>query len=240
LAQRKQQPIYKNMKTTIASFLALCVAFSGCGTAKIAGRREISAPPVAKPAIIYVADFDLDVSSIKSERGILPLPLKAPGPLGDLLPPPPGAPKDPSVLAHELVDDLSSAIVRDLVKAGMNARRLNARSPIPSSGWLVRGVFANVNQGNQFQRAMIGFGTGKTDLQVIVDLNDLTQGAPQAFYSLNTTADSGKAPGAGPMIVLGAAGAAARFVLAGKDLNRNVKQTAARIAVEVIQRTERI
>jgi hypothetical protein len=83
---------------------------------------------------------------------------------------------------------------------------------------------------------MIGFGSGKTDLQVMVDLKDLSQGPPAPFYQLNTTADSGKAPGAGPTIVLGPAGAAARFVIAGQDLNRNVKQTASQIAMEIVER----
>ena len=110
---------------------------------------------------------------------------------------------------------------------------------MPTSGWLVRGVFTEVSQGNQLSRAVIGFGAGKTDLQVVVDVNDLSQGAPRRFYELNTTADSGKAPGAGPTIVLGPAGLAARFVIAGKDLDRNVKQTASKIAGEVVQRTKR-
>src|SRR5262249_41457973 len=122
-------------------------------------------------------------------------------------------PKDPKVLARDLVESMSASLVKDLTKAGLNARRLRNGSPIPSSGWLVRGVFTEVNQGHQLRRALIGFGTGKTDLQVLVDLNDLAQGAPKRFYELNTAADSGKAPGAGPMIVLGPAGAAARFVI---------------------------
>ena len=96
-----------------------------------------------------------------------------------------------------------------------------------------------MNQGNQLTRAVIGFDMGKTDLQVVVDVNDLTQGLPRRFYELNTTADSGKAPGAGPTIVLGPAGVATRFVIAGKDVNRNVKQTASTIAAEVVQRTKR-
>jgi hypothetical protein len=103
----------------------------------------------------------------------------------------------------------------------------------------VRGVFTEVNQGNQLNRAIIGFGMGKTDLQVLADINDLSQGAPKPFYELNTTADSGKAPGAGPTIVLGPAGAAARFVMAGQDLDRNVKQTASKIAEDIIERTKR-
>lgn len=140
--------------------------------------------------------------------------------------------------ANFLVDEMRTSLVKDLAKAGVNARRLPPGAPLPTSGWLVRGVFTDVNQGNQLRRAVIGFGMGKTDLQVVVDINDLAQGTPKRFYELNTTADSGKAPGAGPTIVLGPAGLAARFVIAGKDLDRNVKQTASQIAEEVVQRTK--
>lgn len=215
-------------------------ALSGCGTAKVVSQHATPAAPTTKPAIIYVADFELDAKRIKGKSGLLPAPPKPPGPLGALpLPPLPGASKEPQTRAGELVDTMSASIVRGLSKAGLNARRLSAKEKLPNDGWLVRGVFTAVNQGDQLQRAALGFGAGKTDLQVLVDVADLSQGCPRNFYELTTTADSGKAPGAGPMIVLCPAGAAARFVLAGQDLDRNVKQTASKIADEVTKRVER-
>ncbi len=230
------------MKSPLNSIAIAVVAITlvGCGTAKVTGRRDFSVAPVDAPAVIYVADFELDAADVKAEDGLLPAPPKMPGPLGDLLPPPPGAPKDPKKLARELVETMSQSLVKDLTKAGFTARRLPAGGRTPESGWLVRGVFTEVNQGNQLNRAVIGFGMGKTDLQLLVDINDLSQGAPRPFSELNTAADSGKAPGAGPTIVLGPAGVAARFVLAGEDLNRNVKQTAAKIADEVVKRSQQL
>ena len=216
----------------------LGAALCGCGTATVASRHEMSAAPTARPTMIYVADFDLDAANVKSEKGLLPAPPRLPGPLGNMLPPPPGTPKDPKKVAREVVDTMSTSLVKDLAKAGFNARRLVSTNAMPGSGWLVRGVFTDVNQGNQLQRAVIGFGLGKTDLQVNVKFDDLSQGPPRPFYELNTQADSGKAPGAGPTIVLGPAGVAVRYVIAGQDLNRNVKQTAARIADEIAQRTK--
>lgn len=216
---------------------AVCTVPCGCGTAKVSSRHEIAAAPTAKPAVVYVADFDLDAADIKSEKGLLPPAPKLPGPLGNLLPAPPGTPKDPTKLAHELVETLSASLVKDLTKAGLTARRWRTGEPLPNAGWLVRGVFTDVSQGNQLQRAVIGFGLGKTDLQVLVDVANLARGTPEPFYELRTSANSGKAPGAGPMIALNPAGAAARFVIAGNDLNRNAKQTAAKIADDVVQRT---
>ncbi len=218
--------------------LILSATLCGCGTAKVSERRDVGVAPTGKPAVVYVADFDLDAANIKKKRGALPALPPMPGPLGDILPPLPGQAKDPEKLARELVEAMSVSLVKDLNKAGFTTRRLASRGSVPTNGWLVRGVFTDVSQGNQLHRAVIGFGAGKTELQVLVDINDLSQGEPRRFYELNTTADSGKAPGAGAMIVLCPAGAAARFVLAGKDLDRNVKQTASKIAAEVVQRTQ--
>lgn len=232
------------MKTTMKQFTLAIVAISLgitsgiCGSAKVSGEREISAMPTSKPRVVYVADFELYAADIKAEKGLLPPSPKLPGPLGNALPPPPGAPKDPQKLARQLVDEMSESLVKNLAKAGLTARRLRPGEPHPTAGWLVRGVFTEVNQGNQLRRAVIGFGAGKTDLQVVVDIADLAHGAPEKFYELNTTANSGKLPGAGPTIVLGPAGVAARFVIAGKDLDRNVKQTASKIAAEVVQRAK--
>ena len=223
-----------------AMLTILSAGLCGCGTAKISSQHPITATPVAKPAMVYVPDFDLDAASIKSERGVLPPPPKLPDPLGDVLPSIPCTPKGPQVLARELIDAMSTSLVNDLTKAGLKAHRLPRSGALPANGWLVRGVFTEVNQGNQLRRAVIGFGAGKTDLQVIVDISDLAQGTPRRFYELSATADSGRAPGAGPMIALCPAGAAARFVIAGNDLNRSVKQTASKIAEEVVHRTQTV
>ncbi len=215
---------------------ALMTVLTACGTAKITGRQFVSPAPAARPKIVHVVDFDLDAAGIHSTKGFLPS-LPAPPGLGDLLPPLPGMKRDPQKEARHLVDEMSKALVQDLRKAGFDARRCSTNVPWPTAGWLVRGVFANVDQGNQLRRAVVGFGAGKTLLQIVVDISELGAGAPRKFYEANTQADSGTAPGAGPTIILGPAGLAARVVIAGKDLDRNVRQTAAKIAAEVSQRT---
>jgi hypothetical protein len=214
----------------ILSLAALSTLGFGCGAARVVQQSSIGPAPATKPTVVYVANFDLTAADIQTEPGVLPPPPKLPSPFGAALPSLPGSPKDPHELARELVETMSESLVRELTKAGFNARRLGDTNMPPTSGWLVRGVFTEVNQGNQLRRAVIGFGTGRTELQVLVDFADLALGTPQALYQLATAADSGQAPGAGPMIVLCPAGAAGRFVLAGQDLKRNVRQTATQIA----------
>jgi hypothetical protein len=220
----------------LGAVVAICLVLSACGSATVSARRDVGAAADAAPATVYVRDFDLDAATIKTERGLLPPP--PPGPLGRVLPSPPGAPKDGAVRARELIELMSKTLVGDLTKAGLVARRLRSDEGIPGNGWLVRGVFTEVNEGNRLRRAAIGFGAGDTSLQILVAVDNLAGGAPRPFYELDTTAASGTAPGAAPaaVIVMNPYVAAARFVLAGRDLEQNVKQTAGKIAADVAAR----
>ena len=98
-------------------------------------------------------------------------------------------------------------------------------------------MFTQVDEGNRLQRAVIGFGTGQTELQLVVAIDDLTQGAPKPLYELDTGASSGKAPGA--VIMLNPYVAIAKFALSSRDLEQNVKQAAAKIAADLAARTAR-
>jgi len=217
---------------------AIALILFSCGSAKVSGQREPGSAPTAKPTVIYVTDFELETEKIKAETSMLPPP-RPPGPLGAMLPKPPGSQKEPAVRARELVDLMSTSLVDDLRKAGLVTVRLGAGAPRPTHGWLIRGVFTQVDEGDRVRRAVIGFGTGQTQMQLVVSVDDLAVGVPKPFYEVDTSADSGKAPGAGPMIVFAPAAAAARFALAGGDLERNVKQAAAKIAADVAARVQK-
>jgi hypothetical protein len=136
------------------------------------------------------------------------------------------------------VDLMSNSLIKDLTKEGFNAIRLRSGVPYPAQGWLLRGIFTEVQEGNRLRRAMIGLGEGQTDIQVVANVQDLSLGAPKPLYEIATDAASGDKPGAAPTLVLGPYGAAARFVMAGKDLDKNVKQTAAQIALRMAKRVQ--
>jgi hypothetical protein len=187
----------------------------------------------AKPAVIYVADFELEAQNIQQEEGRL---ASRPGPVGRVGERLSRTSQDPEARARQLVDLMSNSLVKELTKAGFSASRLSTGAPLPSEGWLVRGVFTEVQEGNRLRRAVIGFGKGQTDVQVVVAIDDLSQGAPKPLYELEAEATSSKGPGAAPTLVLGPYGAAARFVMSGKDLEKNVKQTATKIASQVAKR----
>lgn len=214
------------MRTTL-SILALVVSALALGPGCATSPAKSAAP--AGPAV-YVADFELDAASIRHDAGRLS---GKPGPVGRVGGRLSGASDDPVARAQELVDLMARSLVKDLSQAGFAASRLPAGSPVPAQGWLLRGAFVGVDEGNRLRRSMVGFGQGKTDVQVVASVHDLSRGTPAPLHQVTAEAQSGSKPGAAPTLVVGPYGAAARFALAGGDVEKNVKQTAAAIAAEV-------
>jgi uncharacterized protein DUF4410 len=226
------------MKTALSSvcFVALVASCElGCKTAKVTSESDVAQPNLTKPTAVYVVDFELGAQNIKREDGALSGRAGPLGRVGDRLS---GDSSDPDARARELVDLMANSLLKELSKSGFNAIRLQQGSPVPSQGWLLRGVFTEVQEGNRLQRAMVGFGKGQTDIQVVANVQDLSEGPPKPLYELATESSSGDKPGAAPTLVLGPYGAAARFVLAGKDLNKDVKRTAAEIAARMAKRVQ--
>lgn len=213
--------------------LVVLLSGVGCKTATITSQREFEPPVSGKPTIVYVANFELGAQTVQHEEGLLST---LPGPAGRIGSRLSGASADPAARAREIVDLMANSLVKELIDSGVSATRLSPGVSAPATGWLVRGLFTEVQEGNRLRRAMIGFGEGQTDLQVIATIDDLSHGPPQALYEVATEAASGRTPGAAPTLVIGPYGAAARFVMAGKDLNRNIKQTAAKLADQVRSR----
>jgi len=209
--------------TRFSSCAMLGLMLAGCASTKMVtadDRLPVSHP---SPAIVYVADFELQPGGIQTKD-----------PLGSLLP---LHDYFQQSKAHSLVDKMSDEIVADLTKKGITAKRLAANAPLPKQGWLVRGTFTKIDEGNQMARAIIGFGAGQTDLQVITSTDDLsaeTSSAP--LYRGQTFATSNKLPGAA--VTLNPIAAGAKFVLAGRDLDRSTKATAEKIAEQVVARTK--
>lgn len=225
------KPIPSFLFALVTCALAVC----GCKTAKVTSEKAFT-PSTHPPSIIYVTDFELEASQVQQEPGAL---ANAPGPVSRVSERLSGASADPSARAREIVDLMANSLAQELSKRGFTAVRLQPGMRIPTEGWLVRGVFTQVDEGNRLRRAMIGFGQGQTDIQLIANVSDLSQGMPKPLYEVATEASSGSGPGAAPTIVLGPYGAAARFVMAGGDLDKNVKQTAAKIADVVAERIKK-
>jgi hypothetical protein len=77
-------------------------------------------------------------------------------------------------------------------------------------------------------------GQGETDVQVLSCINDLSKGPPKPLQDIAAEANSGKMIGAAPTLAFTPYGAAVHFVRAGKDLDKNVTETASHISAQIL------
>jgi Domain of unknown function (DUF4410) len=223
------------LRMTGISALVVCL-LTGCGSAKVTGEHSYATLPPVKPVVIYVSNFELEAQNVKREEGLVDGILHRDSDDGILSGIRHRRSPGPEERARQLVDLMAKSLVQDLAKAGFSAIRLLPGSAVPTQGWLVRGVFTEVQEGNRIRRTMIGFGAGATDIQVVTDINDLSKGPPKPLYEIDTDATSGKGPGAAPSLLLGPYGAIARYAMSRKDLDKNVQQTARKIAEDITKR----
>jgi len=222
-------------KVICLSFAAAACCLGALSCTNISSSRPgPAALPASSRTPVYVSDFVFSPGAFTDEAGLLPIHPVAPGPLQGVVPRVFGVPQDPSVRAHELVNLMSASIREGLANAGFDAHRIAAEQTRPANGWLVRGTFTDMAEGNRLKRALIGLGAGKTHFQVFVFVDQLAPGPAPHTIALNTSAASGRNPGA--IFSLNPIVAAATFVSCGLDLDDSVAETGAALAGQIARR----
>ncbi|WP_034997413.1 DUF4410 domain-containing protein [Beijerinckia mobilis] len=192
----------------------------------ILGARQILAvdvkagefPADTRSQAIYVSDFSIGNHSLRSESRLSGLLVH------DVL---------EQEKANSLPSLMSRTIARDLNNKGGRAYRLSEGSPMPTNGILISGALVEIDEGNRIQRSIIGFGAGRTHIQVKVTVKDLSSGKVLSpIHTICRSSSSNKSPGA--IVMPSPHVAAAKFLLAGHDLDRNIKHCAAIITNEVL------
>lgn len=185
-----------------------------------------------KTKTIYVADFELDAQNVTPDEG----PggrsgvLHGNGPFRRATGHGTG---DPAEQAQHIVNLMSDSLVSDFQKAGYIAQRVAPGSESIGAGYLVKGVFTEVDQGNRVRRAVIGFGAGQVNMQLYVNVSDAAH--PQEnLYTLDKDDTSGEKPGA--VITMNPIAAGAKFVMEKNASDKVVKKTAKEISDEVIKK----
>jgi hypothetical protein len=221
-----------NLWLTVTGIVILASIPSNGHGAKVVNQEDLTSLPPGRPATVYVQDFRVEKQSTGGDQQTL-----GGGRARALIA---EAKAATGMQGSQVVDLMSSSLVSDLNRGGVKAERLAAGQPLPKNGWLVRGVFTEVDQGSSLLRAEVGFGAGATDLGVLVNVVDLQKGKPESFYKLETQAGSRKMPGAAPVAIVkkNPYVAAAKFVMARRDLPKNIRQTAQTIADQIIRRAK--
>ncbi|HTJ95816.1 MAG TPA: DUF4410 domain-containing protein [Pararobbsia sp.] len=181
--------------------------------------------------IVYVADFELDAADVKSDDNRVD---RARGLVRSLRPLGGSSSDDPQAHAQRIVSSLSAQLMSDLQKAGFDARHVDGMDPLPANGWLVRGVFLSVDEGNRLKRAVVGFGAGQETIELAVAIDNLSSMPPAPLYQTIEGQSSEHKPGAA--VTLNPYVAAAKFVLAKGDEHKTIVDTAQKVSDEVVRR----
>ena len=200
------------------------------GGARIQTEQE-KGVPARPPRTVYVEDFALDYQSVQTDEGLR-------GRVGALQRLPRLQPQgDPAEQARRLVNLLAESLMADLTEVGIPAQRLASGVALPSDGWLLHGAFVEVDEGNRLRRAVIGFGSGATHMEVMVGVNDLARNPEAPFIIFGTVTDPSQLPGA--VVTLNPYMAAARFVMEKNATEKDVKRTSKEIVREILKYKEK-
>lgn len=241
------------MKSIITLRFWICLSLfvataSGCqmrASHKLVGDVELNQEqlktnlPKHLPKVVYVADFDLDSANFSSDQGVrgaLPnrLQQRFEG-LGQNLPTPLATGDDPAQAVQQIVDEMADSITKGLKAKGVPAERLGpVRDTLPTEGWMISGVFTEVDEGNRLKRAVMGFGKGATQMEVQVGISDLQNETPRTPFAIfGTIKDPSKLPGAA--VTKNPYVAAAKFIMEKNATTRDIQNTAGDIIDELLK-----
>jgi hypothetical protein len=202
----------------LLSFCRICLAESA---ADIVGAKV-----TAKPAMVYVADFALDVESgSKKSKGLLPARQKIKdtvnrtGVTGK---------ETPEERAKKIVDAMADSIVKELNDKNIKARRLFSQPPPFTDCLLLEGEFMDFDEGERMKRAIIGFGSGSSEMQVRMMFSEIMDGKTSLLIDTATDGKKSRMPGA--VLTKNPYVAGAKFVLTKNAPEKDVKKLGSNIA----------
>jgi len=136
----------------------------------------------------------------------------------------------PAEQASSLVRAVSENIIRALMEAGYDVRRLPAGAPLPQTGLRIRGVFAEADEQNRARRLLVGGEPVGTNIILYVGVNNLKT-REQPLYELASppTPD----PRHGPVITVTSYAPAERFELSRDPSADELKSVATKVAADL-------
>jgi hypothetical protein len=165
--------------------------FAGCASTTLTQTRKAGVLP--QPDRVLVRDFAVTLADVEEDSGLGPTVWReATGELGG---------SQTLAIGRTASTALAEALVEKLVDAGIPAERSHGRVSLTPRTLVIAGKFLTVDEGSQTMRVLIGFGAGasevRTRAQAWMD--------GQLVAEAETTAKSGKKPGAAATLGAGAA-----------------------------------
>lgn len=198
-------------------------------SASASAPATIQATLVAKPRPVVVRDFKFDVSQLHTDSGLAS---GRQGParriMGNLRPE-----ETPTQKATRFAGLLSDTIASELAALKIPATRELLGAPLPTEGLVVGGEFLQVDEGNRLKRAVVGFGSGSSEVLVRVAVYDLAQSRTQPLLVYGT--GTGSKPMPGGIVSMNPYAMAAKYVLSHNASEKDMRRLGKQIAKDLAQ-----
>jgi hypothetical protein len=205
----------------VALLLLSCLVVA-CAQTGVRRTAVVAETNLLRPKRILVYDFAVSGREIREYQGIM---RQQPN-IRD-------ASERERLLAKEVKDALADEVVDGLKPLGFVVERVGRDTKASGSELVIDGQFMTVDEGNPLRRLVIGFGNGASLVESQVQV---FQGQElRKLMEFTTQSDSGKMPGAAPMLGAGAVvqgGVSAGMVVANATVSgvKTYKSDVARMA----------
>ncbi|MCR9095773.1 MAG: DUF4410 domain-containing protein [bacterium] len=220
-----------------ASLFAFLVA--GCASTEMErGRRYVDESDVERPPVVLVYDFAVtDAEVVVDEAGLGSS--DKDGEEGAALA------DEQRKFAREVADVMAATIVAELNDREIAARRAEPSEVPPLHALLLKGAFQTIDEGDQLSRVTVGFGAGKSEVEIEMTLFQQTTYGAKLLSRGDAEAAGSRMPGMlGPVAVGASLGrAATSAVVSGtmtglRELKGPLGADVKRIAEEFADRAE--
>ena len=186
--------IFRSIATV--SMLTMAIMLSGCAPTGVQVMEEYSGQ-LPRPERVLVYDFALSLGDISLAEGIG----------ADIKKYAEGTPKsvEERRISRAIADAMSEELVKKIQALCMPAQRAYGAPPTGGHNLLIHGRFLDVDQGNETERMVIGFGLGASEVTTHIDVYAMSpDGKMQMVTDFRTTAKSVIKPGMAETMGVGA------------------------------------
>jgi Domain of unknown function (DUF4410) len=154
-----------------APWVLVLLVSAGCASTEVTDRETYAGAKLARPDRIIVYDFAVTPNEVPAGSTLSSAPPEATTPQTE---------KDIEE-GRKLAAEVATRLVADLQEMGLPAVRAEGQPPPRVNDIAIKGSFVTVQEGSTGKRLLIGFGSGGSELQTVVEGYQMT---PQGLRKL--------------------------------------------------------
>jgi Domain of unknown function (DUF4410) len=172
-----------------SNFTALCLSallvISGCAKTQVTQQTPIASPQLTRPNQILVYNFVASPADMPSDSSIA----------GSVSAPSTPSTADQLATGRQLGALIATDLVADIQAMGLNAATAGPGSSPQVGDGVIRGYLVSAEGGSAAKRFIIGFGSGSSELDTVVEGYTMTPQGLQPLGSGTLSSTGGKTPG---------------------------------------------